>query len=120
MLSEACCPRRGLSPVRAAEKEVHATDVARAVSILLTADNIAGQAYNCYDMYIAEQDVAEITKRMTGSSSRIEKLKRQPKHTIETAKLRELGMIFGGQTHLEKTVGEMLEHAKTTGEVVTK
>jgi len=91
-------------------KEVHAADVARAVEILLTAEAIAGQAYNCYDMYIAEQDVAEIAKRMTGSKSRIDKVKKRPKHQIETGKLYALGMKFGGQQRLEQTVTEILKH----------
>lgn len=91
-------------------KEVHAADVARAVSILLTADDVAGQAYNCYDIYIAEQDVAEITQRLTSSASRIENLKRQPRHTIETGKLRALGMTFGGRPLLERTIESMLKH----------
>lgn len=90
-------------------KEVHAGDVAKAVRILLTAEGIAGQAYNCYDRYIAEQDVAEIAARLTGSGSRIENLKRSPMHQIETGKLRKLGMTFGGKVLLERTVAQMLE-----------
>src|SRR5439155_24302473 len=45
-------------------KEVHAEDVARAVELLLQADAkaVAGQAFNCYDLYIAEQHVAQIAK----------------------------------------------------------
>lgn len=94
-------------------KEVHAADVARAVRILLTAGGIAGQAYNCYDCYVAEQDVAQIAKSITGSPSRIENLNRGPKHEIETGKLRALGMTFGGRKLLEQTVGQLVEHART-------
>jgi nucleoside-diphosphate-sugar epimerase len=51
-------------------KEVHASDVAKAVELLLSADakTVAGQAFNCYDRYIAEQDVARIAKELTGST----------------------------------------------------
>jgi len=52
-------------------KEVHASDVAKAVGILLTAPQVAGQCYNCCDLYVADQDVARIAKQLTGSSSRI-------------------------------------------------
>lgn len=90
-------------------KEVHAADVAKAVEILLNADGIAGQAYNCYDMYIAEQDVAAIAKQISGSSSRIKRSNKGPKHQIDTSKLRALGMEFGGRTMLETTVRQMLE-----------
>lgn len=101
--------RRG-EPISSAVggKEVHALDVAKAVGILLTASGIAGQAYNCCDMYVAEQDVAQIAKRITGSDSTIEDLNRGPKHQIDTAKLRALGMTFGGRKLLEQTVAEML------------
>src|SRR5262249_30865759 len=77
-------------------KEVHAADVARAVALLLTTDGraIAGQAFNCYDRYIAEEEVARIAKELTGSASAIASLNRGPKHQIVTAKLRALGMTF--------------------------
>jgi nucleoside-diphosphate-sugar epimerase len=90
-------------------KEVHVADVARAVCVLLTANGIAGQAYNCYDMYIADQDVAAIAKSVTGSSSRIAQVNRGPKHQINTSKLRALGVEFGGRPLLERTIRQMLE-----------
>jgi len=101
-------------------KEVPAADVARAAQILLTADGVAGQAYNCYDMYIADQDVAEITKRLSGGDSKIEDRKRQPKHQIETGKLRALGMEFGGSSLLERTVSQLLEHARSGNGVTAR
>jgi nucleoside-diphosphate-sugar epimerase len=91
-------------------KEVHAADVAKAVELLLQADTkaIAGQAFNCYDRYIAEQDVARIAKELTGSKSEIADLNRGPKHQIETKKLRALGTIFGGEALLGQTVKEIV------------
>ncbi len=90
-------------------KEVHAADVGRAVAILLEADGIAGQAYNCYDMYISDKMVAEMAKNLAGSDSRIAGTDKAPKHQIETGKLRSLGMTFGGLPLLEKTVRQMLD-----------
>jgi nucleoside-diphosphate-sugar epimerase len=99
-------------PVETAKggKEVHAADVARAVELLLAAEPaaIAGQAFNCYDRYIAEQEVARIAKELTGSSSTIADLNRGPKHQIETGKIRALGMTFGGEKLLRQTVAELL------------
>jgi nucleoside-diphosphate-sugar epimerase len=104
--------RRG-EPIATARggKEVHAADVARAVKLLLTADAaaVAGQAFNCYDRYIAEQDVARIAQELTGSRSPIADLNRGPKHQIATQKLRALGMTFGGETLLRQTVAELVE-----------
>jgi len=90
-------------------KEVHAADVAQAVRVLLTADGIAGQAYNCYDLYVADQDVARIAKELTGSDGEIEELNDGPANQIDTTKLRALGVQFGGQVLLEQTVGELVE-----------
>ncbi len=95
-------------------KEVHAADVAKAVGILLTADGITGQAFNCYDQYISEYDVAMIAKELSGSSSQINGEGKQPNNQIVTDKIRQLGMEFGGEALLRKTVAEMVEHAKQT------
>jgi nucleoside-diphosphate-sugar epimerase len=91
-------------------KEVHAADVARAAELLLNADaaTIAGQAYNCYDMYVADQDVARIAKELSGSTSSIAELNRGPKNQIDTRKLKALGMTFGREALLRRTVEELV------------
>jgi nucleoside-diphosphate-sugar epimerase len=89
-------------------KEVHAADVAKAVGILLTAGGIAGQAYNCYDIYVSDEQVARIAKRLTGGASAISDRNRGPKHQIVTDKIRSLGMQFGGTALLEQTIGQLL------------
>lgn len=90
-------------------KEVHASDVARAVKILLKADGIAGQAYNCYDQYISEYDVATTAKEIAGSDAEIVGEQRRPLNEIQTKKIRDLGMVFGGWPQFEQTIGELLE-----------
>jgi len=92
-------------------KEVHAADVARAVELLLTTDArvVAGQAFNCYDQYVSEEEVARIAKDQTGSSSAISNLNRGPKHQIDPGKIRALGMIFGGEALLRQTVRELIQ-----------
>jgi nucleoside-diphosphate-sugar epimerase len=96
-------------------KEVHAADVARAIELLLSADAraITGQAYNCYDIYVAEEQVARIAKELTGSRSEISSLNRGPKHQIETRKIRGLGMTFGGEALLRSTVQELVEAVRS-------
>jgi nucleoside-diphosphate-sugar epimerase len=97
-------------------KEVHADDVARAVELLLTADakTIAGQAFNCYDRYVAEEEVARLAKELTGSRSEIAALNRGPKHQIDAHKIRALGMTFGGTALLRRTVAELVEAHRLT------
>ena len=92
-------------------KEVNAVDVARAVELLLTVDALAmtGQAFNCYDQYVAEEHVARIAKELTGSRSEIADVNRGPKHQIDTQKIRALGMSFGGEELLRATVRELVE-----------
>ncbi len=90
-------------------KEVHAADVAKACALLLDADGIAGQAYNCCDMYVSQYDVATAARRLSGSDARIIGEQKRPRHQIETGKLRSLGMHFGGAELLERTIGELLD-----------
>ena len=92
-------------------KEVHAADVAQAVELLLRADAqcIAGQSFNCYDLYVAEEQVARVAKELTGSASIISDLNRGPKHQIDTSKIRQLGMTFGGKDLLHRTVNQLIE-----------
>nr|AKB95188.1 UDP-glucose 4-epimerase [uncultured bacterium] len=93
---------------RGGGKEVHAVDVAKAAGTLLTAEGIAGEAFNCYDRYISQYDVATLAKQLSGSSSQIIGQPTKPKHLIETGKLRGKGMEFGGSKLLEQTVTQLL------------
>ena len=99
-------------------KEVHAVDVACAVELLLAADakSIAGQSFNCYDQYVAEEEVARIARELTNSGSEIAALNRGPKHQIDNQKIRALGMIFGGQELLRRTVQELVEAHRSATE----
>ena len=91
-------------------KEVHAADVAWATELLLTAEAgaVAGQAFNCYDMYVAEEQVARIAKELSDSRSDIAALNRGPKHQIDSGKVRRLGMSFGGEALLRRTVEQLV------------
>jgi len=94
-------------------KEVHAADVAKAAAILLQADGIAGEAYNCYDRYVSELDVATLAKKLSGSDSQIVGEPSQPKHQIVTKKVRALGMEFGGAALLEQTIAQLVSAARS-------
>jgi hypothetical protein len=94
-------------------KEVHAADVAKAVGVLLTADRIAGDAFNCYDRYVSELDVATLAKEISGSTSDIVGEPKQPNHQIVTDKIRAVGMEFGGEALLKETVAELINGVKS-------
>lgn len=95
-------------------KEVHAADVARAVGLLLEApsDKIAGQAFNCCDMYIAEKSVAQLACDISGAGVEIGGENHGPKNQIDTSKLKSLGMDFGGESLLRQTIENLVEAAK--------
>jgi nucleoside-diphosphate-sugar epimerase len=92
-------------------KEVHADDVARAVQILLSANQaaITGESFNCCDRYISEHEVASVAKRLSGSATTIRGAPTSPRNQIETAKLGSLGMDYGGTARLERTVSELID-----------
>ena len=92
-------------------KEVHAADVAKAVRILLAAEGIAGEAYNCYDKYVSQHEVAMLAKRLSGSDAQIVGQMTAPKHQIVTTKLRALGMEFGGSALLEETIAALVNYS---------
>ena len=95
-------------------KEVHVTDCARAVNILLNANNTAGQMYNCYDHYIADQDIAVIAKEILGSSSEIIIRNQGCKNQIDTTKIEALGMTFGGKPLLRQAIADLIQQIETT------
>ncbi len=95
-------------------KEVHASDVAAAVSVLLEAPGVAGQVYNCCDMYISNYRVAQLAKEITGSGAHINGKPSKPKHQISTGKLRSLGMEFGGEKLLRDTLAHLASAAAST------
>ena len=101
---------------RGGGKEVHAADVARAASLLLhaEADRIAGEAFNCYDYYISQYEVAAMAKAVAGGHAEIIGEPSQPKHQIETGKLRALGFEFGGKTLLHETVRDLVGLIRAT------
>jgi len=89
-------------------KEVHVSDVGKAIQILLNADSVSGQAYSCCDRYISEYDVATMAKEICRSDSEIIGEQTRPKHEIDSSKIRSLGMQFGGEALLRKTVEQQL------------
>lgn len=91
-------------------KEVHAADVAKGVELLLNvpAGQIAGQAFNCYDQYVSDWDVAQLAKQISSSTAPVNGQQTSPKNEIVNNKLCSLGMTFGGRPLLEATIRELV------------
>lgn len=90
-------------------KFVHATDVARAIELLLTAHDVAGQPFECCDRYVSKREVADLAKEISGSNSRIDGEVKRPKNTIDTKKIQQLGMEFGGEKKLKETIKALID-----------
>jgi hypothetical protein len=54
-----------------------------------------------------------LAKQLSGSNSQIIGEPIQPKHQIVTDKIRALGMQFGGEALLKKTVAELIDGVKS-------
>ncbi|MEL6105707.1 MAG: NAD(P)-dependent oxidoreductase [Planctomycetota bacterium] len=95
-------------------KSVHASDVAKAVTVLLHADApaIDGETFNCCDRMISDFEVAALAKSLCHSDAELDGQPKQAKHEIDTAKLRDLGMQFGGDELLQRTVQSFIDHLR--------
>ena len=65
-------------------KEVHVSDVAKAIRLLLEApaQSVAGEAFSCCDAYYSHHDVAVTAKRISSSNTKIVGTQQSPKHQI--------------------------------------
>ena len=93
---------------RQGAKVVHARDVARAVAIVLDAGDVAGEVFHCVDQFVTEHEVAVLARSLSGSASPITGASPSAGHPISAAKLRRLGMTFGGAALLATTVGAIV------------
>lgn len=96
-------------------KFVHVEDVARAIALLLTADDVAGQVYECCDRYVSKREVADWAKEISGSKSQIKGDVARPKNTIDTQKIQQLGMQFGGEAKVKQTIEELVTVIRSGG-----
>lgn len=94
--------------------EVHGADVAAAVSLLLQAQDgvIAGQAFNCSDLYVTTRDIAA---RIRDYSGHPVELPGKPAdagvfNIMDCSKLADLGMTFGGKSALRRTIEMLVDH----------
>ena len=85
-------------------KVVHARDVARATMLLLTAEGVAGEVYHCVDLFVTDRQVAEIAREVAETLSRITGPAPGSTHPITSAKLKNLGLTFGGDALLKRTI----------------
>ena len=93
-------------------KEVHVSDVVKAIRLLLHApvESITGEAFSCCDSFYSHYDVATLAKRIAGSAGEVMGSQKSPKHLIETKKIKSLGMKFSGIPVFERTVTDICQY----------
>jgi nucleoside-diphosphate-sugar epimerase len=94
--------------------EVHGADVAASVLCLLQApeNDIAGQAFNCSDLYVSTRDIAALVQARSGRDIPLpdEPEDRAAFNMMDCAGLSRLGMTFGGIDRLRQTVDALTDH----------
>lgn len=95
-------------------KEVHAADVAESIRRLIDYPETKGEVFACYDQYISHHEVATLAKEISGSDSRIDGEISRPKNQIDNSKIGSIGMHFGGNELLKKTVKQLVEAARSS------
>lgn len=95
-------------------KVVSVLDCAEAVRLCVGNDNVAGRFYVLVEMYLYDQEVAEIAKDICGSSSTILDVKGSgPKNNFETSAARGLGVpLDRGLDGIREYLEELLEAMK--------
>lgn len=93
-------------------KEVHVSDVAKAIRLLIKApaERIAGEAFSCCDAFYSRHDVATMAKRVSSSDAKILGAQKSPKHQIITKKIEALGMKFSRMQAFEQTITKICHH----------
>ena len=104
----------GPPPPPRAATEVHGEDVAEAVWRLLTADagKIAGRAFNCSDMVVDTTRIVSIVARLAGIEVAPPPPARPPGIVMACPGLAGLGMRFGGEALLERTLAGLVRAAR--------
>ncbi|MEO1529809.1 MAG: NAD(P)-dependent oxidoreductase [Planctomycetota bacterium] len=94
-------------------KSVHAADVAKAIVLLMQTNEqaVAGETFNCCDRMISDYEVADLAKSLSGSEAVIQGVPKQAKHQIDSSKLMAMGMRFGGDALLRKTVENFIRYS---------
>jgi nucleoside-diphosphate-sugar epimerase len=100
----------GRRPPPRAGTEVHGGDVAEAVWRLLTADpeRIAGRAFNCSDIAVDAARICAIVRELTGIDAPPPPDAPGPRVLMACPGLEALGMRFGGEPLLRRTLGELV------------
>lgn len=89
--------------------EVHGSDLAQSVWLLLQSGDVAGRVFNCSDIYVSHREIAELVQSMSGSRGPLPPPPAaRSGNVMATQRLERLGLRFSGRHRLENTVAELI------------
>lgn len=115
-LARAVASGAALPPARLGT-EVHGTDVANAVWLLLTSpeEAVAGRAFNCADLMVDTREVmAKLAQKLDLPAQLPEAARNRVRHPMRTTALQALGWQPGGEERLARTIAELAESVRGT------
>ena len=90
-------------------KIVCADDIVQAVTRVLGNKSVAGNIYALSDLFISEIEIAEITKNLSGSKSKITGARKVQKNVMVNDKAKRLGVNFREKEGLRDYIKDILE-----------
>jgi nucleoside-diphosphate-sugar epimerase len=100
----------GVSIRKRSGTEVHGTDVAAAVFLLLRApaERVAGRVFNCSDLVVSNRELVRLVREAADTHGPLPEEETTPLCVMRTEALASLGFAFGGRPLLEHTVKELV------------
>ena len=89
-------------------KIVDVKNVAHAIDSAIDNRNAFGKIYNLSDFYVDNLTVAEITKEICNSKSKIRGTPKQPKNSIDNTESKKLGIHYTGTEGLRRYIQELV------------
>lgn len=90
-------------------KIVHVENVAHAIDSAVDNKDAFGKVYNLVDFYVDNMAIAEMTKEICNSRSKISGTSKQPVNTMDNTASRKLGVRYVGTEGLRRYIQELVE-----------
>ncbi|MBI1279809.1 MAG: NAD-dependent epimerase/dehydratase family protein [Anaerolineaceae bacterium] len=93
--------------------EVHGADVAKAIVVLLTRPKLDIPVLHLSDLYVTTGEIVRIAQALSGHAGELPPPSPEPINVMVSRYLADLGIMLGGTPLLEKTIGELVQAAKS-------
>ncbi len=90
-------------------KIVYVDNVAHAIDLAIDNKDAFGKIFNLVDFYIDNMAIAEMTKEICASKSKISGVPKQPINTMDNTESKKLGVYYAGAEGLRRYIEELIE-----------